>query len=221
MRNSAYVECSGQCANSRKRNSSYLLIVLIALAVLPLLGADVPPQELLGRWRSTQTSKGGIGWMLLFRADGTFVLSPGAVVEMPYRIESGEIVFPPSTTDGPEERLKRQFTGKDQLRLLGNPEERLTRKGTAPNPKVTILGEWEGKRDMGGHQVEVHYIFYPNRKCLLLIPFVKKTLKYTIEGRNIRMELPNQAPCFGMFQIKDGILAIPGSDGKGNDFSRY
>ncbi len=221
MRNSACVENSAQCPKGSKRNYSYLLIVLIVLAVLPLLGATTPPQQLLGRWRSMQTSKGGIGWMLLFRADGTFDLSPGAVVEMPYRTERDEIVFPPSTTDGPEERLKLQFTGKDQLRLLGNPGEQLTRKGTAPHPKVPILGEWEGKRDMGGHQVEVHYIFYPNGKCLLLIPFVKKTLKYTIEGRNIRMELPNRAPCSGKFQIKDGVLTIPGSDGKGHDFSRY
>lgn len=74
---------------------------------------------------------------------------------------------------------------------------------------------------MGGHQVEVHYIFYPNSHCLLLIPFVKKTLKYTIEGGNIRMELPHQESLFGKFQIKDGVLTIPGSNGKGNDFSRY
>ncbi len=173
MRNSAYAESSAQCANARKRNSFYFLIVLMALAVLPLLGADSPPQELLGRWRSTQTSKGGIGFILHFRADGTFDFSPGAVVEMPYRIESDKIVFPPATTDGPEQRLKLQFTGQGRLRLLGDPGEQLTRKGTAPNPKVPILGEWEGKRDMGGHQVEVHYIFYPNGKCLLLIPFVK------------------------------------------------
>lgn len=132
MRNSAYVESSAQCVNVRKRNSLYLLIVLMALAALPLRGADAPPQQLFGRWRSTQTSKGGIGWMLVFRADGTFDLSPGAVVEMPYRIASGELVFPPATTNGPEQRLKLQFTGKDQLKLLGNPAEQLTRRVQRP-----------------------------------------------------------------------------------------
>jgi hypothetical protein len=213
-----YVENLAQRASGGKRNYCYLLVVLMALAVSPLLRADAPPQQLLGRWRSTQTSKGGLGSILFFRADGTFDFSPGAVVEMPYRIASNEIVFPPATTDGSEQRMKLQFTGQNQLSLLG---EQLTRKGTAPDPKVPILGEWEGRRDMDGHQVEVHYIFYPNGKCLLLIPFVKRTLKYTVEGQNIRMELPNQEPLFGKFQIKDGVLTIPGSGGHGNEYSRY
>lgn len=222
MRNSTYVENSAQRMNSGKGNYSYLLIVLTALAVSQLVRAEAPPQELLGRWRSTQTSKGGLGAMLFFRADGTFDFSPGAVVETPYRIESNEIVFPPATTDGPEQRMKLQFIGQDQLRLLGDPGEQLTRKGAAPDPKVPILGEWEGTRDMGGNQVEVHYLFYPNGKCLLLIPFVKKTLKYTIEGQNMRMERPNQEPLFGKFQIKHGVLTIPGRpSGNGNDYIRY
>lgn len=223
MRNSACVENSAQCPKGGKRNYPYLLIVLIALAVPQVLRADAPPHGLLGRWRSTQTSKGGLGLMLFFRADGTFDFCPGAVVELPYRIESDEIVFPPASTDGPEQRMKLQFTGQDQLKLLDGPGpgEQLTRKGAAPDPKVPILGEWEGKRDMGGHQVEVHYLFYPNGKCLLLIAFAKRTLKYTIEGRNIRMEWPHEEPVFGKFRIKDGVLTIPGPSGKGNDYSRY
>ena len=116
--------------------------------------------------------QGRSGLMLYFRADGTFDFSLGAVVEVPYRIESNEIVFPPATTDGPEQRIKVQFTGQNQLILLGDPHEQLMRRGAAPDLRVPILGEWEGKRDMGGHQVEVHYLFYPNGKVLLLIPFV-------------------------------------------------
>src|SRR6185437_16278566 len=171
-------------------------------------------------WRSTQTSRGGLGLMLFFRADGTYDFSPGAVVEMPYRIESDEIVFPPATTDGPEQRMKLQFTGQNRLRLSDGPGEQLSRKGVAPNPKVPILGEWEGKRDMGGRQLEVHYLFYPNGKCLLLIPFVKRTLKYTTENGNMRMDWPKQGPLVGKFRIKDGVLTITGPSGKANDYSR-
>jgi hypothetical protein len=159
--------------------------------------------------------------MLFFRADGTLDFSYGAVVEMPYRIESDEIVFPPATADGSEQRMKLQFTGQDQLRLLGGPGEQLTRKGAAPDLKIPILGEWEGKRDMGGHQVEVHYLFYFNGKCLLLMPFMKRKMEYTIEGQNIRIEGPNQEPLSGEFRIKDGVLTIPGQSDKGNDYSRY
>lgn len=61
MRNSAYVKNSAQRANGGKRNySCLLLIVLVPLAVSQLLRAEAPPQELIGRWRSTQTSRGGL-----------------------------------------------------------------------------------------------------------------------------------------------------------------
>jgi hypothetical protein len=136
MRNSGYVENSSQRINRRKKGYFYLLIFPIALSVSAFLQAEAPPKELLGRWRSTETSKGGIGALLFFRADGTVDFSPAAVVEMPYRIEGDEIVFPPATTDGPEQRTKLEFTGPDRLRLGG---DQLTREGAAPDPKILIL----------------------------------------------------------------------------------
>ncbi len=209
--------------HTKRCNTKYpsLLVVLIALAVSTPLWAQALPQELLGRWRSTQTSKGGLGVMLYFRTDGTFDFSPGAVVEMPYRVESSEIVFPPATTTGSEQRLRVQFVGQDQLTLLGEPREQLARKGVAPDQKVPILGEWEGKRDVGGRQVEVHYLFYPNGKCLLLIPFATRKLKYTIEGGSIRMERIDETPASGKFRIKDDVLTISDPNGKEDEYSRY
>jgi hypothetical protein len=178
---------------------------MIALSASPAPGADTPPRELLGRWRSVETTKGGIGAILVFRAEGTLDLSLGAIVEMPYRIEGGEIIFPPATTDGPAQRTKLDFTGADQLKI---GTDQLTRKGSATDPNIPILGEWEGKRDMGGQEVEVHYLFYRDAKCLLLIPFATTTSKYTIEGQNIRIERSNQPLESETFTLENGVLRV-------------
>ena len=176
-------------------------------------------QELLGRWRSTETSKGGIGSMLVFRPDGTVVFSIGAVVEMPYRIEGDELVLPSATTDGPEQRGKLNFSGQNQLNLMG--QEQLTRKGTALDSKKLIVGEWEGKREMGGKQLEVHYLFHPNGRCLLLIPFVMMPGKYQVQGSTLNMKLPEQPPVDEKFQIRDGVLTIASESRGANRYSRY
>jgi hypothetical protein len=64
---------------------------LLILFTLSLATAQPPSPNaaasLIGRWRSTQTSMGGIGAVYQFRADGTFDFSPGAIVDMPYRME--------------------------------------------------------------------------------------------------------------------------------------
>jgi hypothetical protein len=55
---------------------AYTLFVFL---VAQCLSADPPPQNLLGRWRSIETSKGGIGSMLTFHSNGVVDFSPGAV----------------------------------------------------------------------------------------------------------------------------------------------
>lgn len=50
------------------------------------------------------TSQGGIGAMYEFGADGTIRFSPGAIMDMPYRLEGNQLILPPATTNGPEQK---------------------------------------------------------------------------------------------------------------------
>lgn len=193
-------------------------LALTALLLAQLLRAQPPPKELLGRWRSLETSQGGIGAMVTFRVNGLVDFSPGAVVEMTYRIEGAEIILPPATTSGPEQRQKIEFTDQNQLRMAGLP---LTRKGAAPDSANPILGEWVGKRDMDGRQLEAHYLFYPAGKCLFLLPFLTSPGRYSIRGSSMRLELPNHRPAEGKFQIEGDVLTTPSPSGSGYRFRRY
>jgi hypothetical protein len=60
------------------------LLLVIAMACTTGTAAD---RNVIGRWRSLETSKSGIGGMFIFREDGTLEFSPGAVVETEYRVE--------------------------------------------------------------------------------------------------------------------------------------
>ena len=65
-----------------------------------------PQPSLIGRWRSVETSKGGIGAVYHFHADGTVDFSPGAIVDMPYRVEGDQVIFPPELPMDPRSSLR-------------------------------------------------------------------------------------------------------------------
>jgi hypothetical protein len=196
---------------------------ILLLALVPLFAADDASTKLLGRWRSLETSKGGIGAMLEFRKDGVVDYSPGVVVEMKYRIEGDQLVLPPATVNGPEQKQTMQWLGSDKLRLKsgGDLWLELTRQGPTPDVKIPILGEWASLRDISGKAMPVRYLFYPAGKGLLLIPFLKESGSYVIRGESIRLELPGRGPAEGKFKVDGDVLTIPGPNSGESRFARY
>ena len=86
--------CSEQFLNGRR-----LLLFLLLLATYCY--AQVIKSDIVGHWVSVHRSVGGIGSICDFKADGTFTMAPGAVVDMPYKIEGDKLILPPGTT-GPD-----------------------------------------------------------------------------------------------------------------------
>jgi hypothetical protein len=128
------------------------------IAVLSLASA-LPAQEaqsIVGRWRSVETSHGGIG----------------AIVDMPYRLEGDQIVFPPSTTTGPEEKSKLEWSGHDAFRM---DDIAYSRQGSAPSATHPLTGEWTGAFQMDGKNMERRFIFDNAGHCLMLIAFLPRT----------------------------------------------
>jgi hypothetical protein len=199
-----------------RRKSRY---ITLALACVQLAVAGDPAANLLGRWRATETSKGGIGAMYEFRADGTVDFSPGAVVEMPYRVEDNLLIMA-GETQGSEQKTPIEFVGTDKFRLkppTGAPGQaravELLRHGTAPDPHNPIVGEWIEHREIGGRQLEAHWLFSGEGKVLLLIPFVTSHGHFSIRGSAIHMEfLPPsalaQTPANGTFEVSNDVLVL-------------
>jgi hypothetical protein len=199
---------------------------LLILGLAHLLIAAEVPSKLVGRWRSLETSQGGIGAMLEFHADGTVDFSPGAVVETSYRTEGNLLMLPSDTKSGREQKMTIEFVGEDKLRLgpadntAPDKSVELIRKGARTDPLSLIVGEWTGKRDMGAHQVEIRWLFYPTLKSLMLIPFSTDHGRFTVEGGKIRFELPREKLAEGHFEINGDVLVLPGRNAPSR-YARY
>jgi len=139
--------------------------VLLILGFITLLVAAEVPSKLVGRWRSLEMSQGGIGAMVEFHPDGTVNFSPGAIVEARYRIEGNQLILASDTKAEPEQRMTIESVGDDKLhfRPAGNnaaePKSvELVRRGARTDPANRLIGEWNGTRDMGGHEVEMRWV---------------------------------------------------------------
>ena len=178
--------------------------------------------SIVGRWRPLETSKGGLGAVYEFRSDGTVDFSYGAVVEMPWRIENNQLVLPPATVGGDEQKSTLQWLNDNKLRLkteAGFTE--LTRIGERSSADNPLVGEWIEHHEVSGHRLESRLLFYPNGKLLLLMPFKIQRGSYTISGSVIHLQLPGIRP-ENRFEVNDNVLTFSGLDDRHEDrYARY
>jgi len=187
-----------------------------------LLGAETPSTPLVGRWRSLQNDAGGVGSLFEFRDGGVFDYSPATVVEMPYRVDEDALVLPPDAPNGPEHRQKIEWLAADRVRLSapGTLSLELVRKGSGPDGKKSIAGEWTGPRDMGGRVVQASYLFSTSGKVLLLMPFTTTKGRYTVDGEKIQMS-GEKWDAAGTFRVDGDTLTLSIVNKRGVEESKY
>jgi hypothetical protein len=218
------------------------LLLVIAMACTTGTAAD---RNMIGRWRSLETSKGGIGGMFVFREDGTLEFSPGAVVETEYRVEGNRLIMPGGTVNGPEQVWVIESLMKNELRL--SPEEwqpkeapgapasapsmRMMREGEVVDPRKLILGTWQSSGQspssdkVSGRSAPIiksTWQFRADGFVLLTVPFQIEKGRYSIKDDLIRIEIEARPTVEGKVRWDGDVLVIPGPRGSGESrFARY
>jgi hypothetical protein len=201
----------------KSRAAETLLLLAVAL---PALAQDAAPW--LGRWRSLETSKGGIGAMYEFRPNGAIRFSPAAVVDMSYRLESNHLFLPPATVGGPEQDWTLEWVNGNQLRTwAGQTYVEYRRVGTVSDPSRPIIGEWTGTRQVEGRNLTVTLAFAATGKLLMLMPFTSQNGAYSVKGGRITASFAPQGTLNGTIQVSNDILTIDRGDGRRSQFVRY
>jgi len=192
-------------------------IAFFSLLVCSAAAQDA--SQLVGRWRSVETSKGGIGAMYDFKADGTIRLSPGVIVSMQYRRDGERLTFAPY--DGIAYTVKWNGDDRMQLTINGTGSEDYTRLGVGRDPQNKLVGEWTGSRDMDGKKVLVHWIFGDDSNATLMIRFLTQVGNYTVQNGRLVATFGGQVGLDGTISLADGILSINRSRGRITKLSRY
>jgi hypothetical protein len=198
-----------------------------AIAFLSLFVSCTVAQDagqLVGRWRSVETSKGGIGAMYDFNADGTVNFSPGAIVPSQYHVEGDRLTFYPSDgmyftlswTDDDHLRMAMKGAGSEDYTRLG---VRQSRQGDRSQEK--LQGEWTGSRDMDGTKVLVHWVFGPDLNGLMMIRFLTQVGTYTVQNGRLVASFAGKPGLDGTITNANGVLSINRSGGRITKLMRY
>lgn len=217
-----YVQQTTSRPSFRRRSAS--LVTLLVCAIFSFeccASAQVASSaSIVGRWRSLETSKGGIGGVFEFRSDGTADFSLGAIVEMPWRIENGQLILPPESDNGAERKTNLKWLGDKDLRLENEASViELTRVGDRVDLRDPFVGEWIENREMAGRNLVAHWLVYNGGKMLFVMPFSIQHGSYTISGSALHLSFPTWNPNPGKYRFKlaDNLLTL--SAPKGSDES--
>ena len=144
---------------------------------------------------------------------------------MSYRVEGNELVLPPGTDNGPEQRQTITWLGDDKLRLRSpdepEPGQELARWGPRQTSLSPIVGEWAGKRDMGGQKVDVRYFFYPWGRGLLLVPFLTQQGSYATSDGKIHLDWPGCPTPDATFRVDGDVLTFTPTGSRPVKYARY
>lgn len=131
-----------------------------ALLLTPALALGAPLPA--GRWRSVTTTRGGIGAVYEFSANGRGLYASAALVKERYTFADNQLSIGASRFGvgwHPDGRM--QFNDG-----AGHLEDFTPAPGNAPN---SLIGEWSTTRVMAGQSIPVLYQFSPSGVAQLIL----------------------------------------------------
>jgi len=158
----------------------------------------------LGRWRSVETSRGGIGGVFRFDAAGKVRHSLAALVAAAYQLQGSVL-----TWGGNAAGIGWHPDGRMQLNFGKGVLEDYTRVGAKAEG---IVGEWKGMRQMSGQSVPTTFVFREDGKSLMVVWL--KTLVGKLNGNRAVL-----AGGKGYFVREEGEALVIQADG--GDPHRY
>lgn len=189
---------------------------LMLMAVPALLPGAAP---LVGRWRSLTTTKGGIGAVYEFQANGSASYSSSAIVDMDYSIEGSQLKL----GDQPAS-FGFHTDGRLQVNFGGGHFEDFKRQGKQIDAATPLFGEWSGTRIMDGRSLPVTFFFHPGGRAMLVIRLKTVAGRYqsAASGNNEwRMTLPSLPARKIVHDGVSGQLMITADGGDVHAFGRF
>jgi len=182
------------------------IILFLIIGSRNLYASDNP---LIGEWVSIARSKGGLGASRAFSADGTVIVTYGALIDFNYKTtgnilslynENGELVS--------EHEFMFSGTNLVLIELTTGRKDKLTRVEGELAP--TIIGKWIGEHYTGGKK---YLHFTEGQNCYFAVPFIQEKAKYKVNGDEYIEESVKKGLTEWKVRIEGNLLTLKKKDG--------
>ena len=189
------------------------------------VSAADPASQLFGRWRSAETSQGGLGVVVEFRPGQNYRWSPSPIVSSSYQRSGDQLSLEVSDRGGRTTRISYKIEKLAERELVLSHEKgrmELKRTGAIADPKNLLLGGWAGPYPAKQFDIEQHIYFYPDGTHLFTLPIRWQVGQFSIRNGQITMTQTGQTAWQGPVEQNGNEVTLPSAaTGKPLKFLRY
>jgi hypothetical protein len=199
------------------------LALLITLACALTVCFATANDPLIGRWRALELGPNGTGQIFEFHSGKDVDAGPATILDGSFRLVGTDIVLK-SSKDAPETKLDLEWDGRDQIRIENEPANqviKLIRVGALKDTGNPLFGEWMTPDGAKEKKLPSLSLFYQDGRNLWVIPQSTQHGHYSVDGKTIRIELPNRPVIEGLFSVEGNHLKLPNLKGSESNFERY
>lgn len=191
-----------------------------ALVLAAIVGCVTPPNnDLVGLWESTQTSKGGIGHTLEFKADGSFLKAVTVLVELSYRVENGKLFVAeaPAAAKQAQDGIKIELEG-DALVVTGPDGSVERRNRIAKDGAVkSIVGAWSYRHYTGAIAYER---YHPDGRLSFRLPMTSSSGCYQAKAGALTLVLTDNRNSPLGYTLQGDLLDLRSKQDKATRYRR-
>ena len=197
---------------------------LFTLVMISPSTASLSAQEvsIVGKWESVTRSRGGIGSTLDFHSDGTVSLTPGAMLDLNYRLDGTRLVMSftdPGSGEVSENTVNVHISGDSMMQ--SDPESgqeiRLVRAQAARTDTLPIVGTWSFTHQTGGTAFQ---IFTADGNMHLRVPARTDRGTYVISADSLTIIIEGQDPWQVRYAIDGTRLTLYSPDESPQHYNR-
>jgi len=198
-------------------------------ALLPLLIAAVhctPPQfkDLVGRWESQRVSQGGLGHVMDFRSDGSFVQATAVTVNMHYTVSGDRLTISENANAKPSPKgaIRFHVDGSTLTQTASDGSStKAERVGAAEKNAPALIGVWKYRHYTGGTAFER---YMKDGNMLFRLPMSSASGCFLVDSKthDVALTAPDGMTKTFHFELAGDELRLPGGqDGHGYQRSSF
>jgi len=199
------------------------VVPLVLFAISAVLAAGQSQQDqLIGRWRSTEVSPAGVSTVFEFGGDNQLDSYAALISDGKYRLIGTDTILLQSKNR--EEKQELEWDSQDRARIedeAAGKSMELARVGKILDAKNPLVGEWTTTREWNGKIYPARALFFSDGRVVWITIVRSEHGHYSVEGKHIRLEIPNRPIVGGDFGITEGRLTLPNLKGGEFSFSRF
>ncbi len=137
-------------------------------ATFAMLAVGQSQKDLIGRWRSTEVSLGGVSAIFEFHGDNQLDSYSAAISDGKYRLIGTDTIALQSK-GAPEEKQELEWDSQDRARIdneAAGKSIELSRVGKILDSKNPLSGEWSTMREWNGRNYPARALFFSDGRVI-------------------------------------------------------